>query len=145
MPEFKLYSSLTGAEMVVSYDGKSETIHISRPFWEDVLLVNWLGERYKIKKYLSNPKVRIFGKELIAVIREDISRSDVIVKSDIVFTFKRIGINTYEILRKDRLVGRFNSGFPVLSWYIGRSNGEWKKVPAGLEKLLILALIGFCV
>ncbi|GEM_PF-6732402 len=156
MPRFRLYSSLTGAKMIIERDGKEEVIDIERPFWEDVLLAKWINERYKIVRsglLLRSAKIFLKG-ELIGRIKEVFGFTtsiSVFSKSDKVFDIvERDYLLKQEFIVKkgDRVVGVIRPigvYVPLLS-NIGKGfSGEFYGLSPSEEKLLVLSIIALGV
>ncbi len=156
MPRFRLYASLTGAEMIIERNGKSETIHVERPFFEDILLVKWLGEKYRIERrgiLIRNGKIMKNGEFLGRFVEIPSIFTKILVYSKAKKEFEieerdYFFGQEFIIKRNGKEIGKFRPlgiHVPILS-FIGKGiEGEWSRLPGDAEELLVLALLGLGV
>ena len=155
MPKFRLYSSLTGAKMIIDRDGKEETIDIERPFWKDVLIAKWVSDKYSIhRRGILIRKANIIGKTgLLGRVREEVrlftklvvyskdKKEFEIIERDYFWHKEFIVKHNGKTIGSFRHVGVY---IPLISSMGKGFEGEWEDIPKDKETLLVLSLISVC-
>lgn len=157
MVDFKLVSDLKSAKLRLRRkNGKEEEINVERPFYRDMLEVEWRGKKYKIvRSGLIVREARIYREgEYYAKVLERLgvmTHFDIYRKAKKVLTIdekESLFKHCYDISKGKKTVGVLRpSGLyiPILS-NIGKGyEGEYTGITRDDEEVLILSLLAVCV
>ncbi len=157
MVDFKLVSDLKSAKIrLTRKNGKEEEIHVERPFYRDMLEVEWRGKKYKVVRSGLIVREAIIYREgeYYAKVLERLgvmTHFDIYRKAKKILTIdekESLFRHGYDINKRKKVVGSLRpSGLyiPVLS-NIGKGyEGEYTGITRDDEEALVLSLLAVCI
>lgn len=156
MVKFSLYSELQKAKLKVRRKDSEETIHARRPFYTDVLEVDWGTTHYTlVREGLVVRGAKVYReKEYIGKVEEKIgfmTHFDVFLKARRVFAIEEretLLRQHFDIMRQGKPVGQIRPVgiyVPILSNLGKGIEGDYSGITKEEEEILLMAIIALGV
>ncbi len=156
MAYFNLYSELQKARLKVRRKGSEETIHVRRPFYTDVLEVDWGTTHYTIvREGLVVRGAKIYReKEYLGKVEEKIgfmTHFDVFLKAKRIFAIEEhetLLKQRFDIMQQGKVVGSVRPVgiyVPILSNLGKGIEGDYSGITKEEEEMLLMAIIALGV
>lgn len=156
MTKFELYSELQRARLRVTRNDGDETIHVERPFYRDVLEVDWNTTHYKIvREGIVVREARVYKEnDYIGKIDEQIgflTHFNVYMKAKRVFEIaerETLLEQYFEIKKNGKVIGKIKPVgvyIPILSNIYKGIEGEYTQLSKEEEEILLMTILAIGV